>query len=82
MLQSNAQINKSFPVWISVIMYISGVASSPPKRLLCPAIEIENDCDTLIEQSNILIKQSVDQVMHYQCTESSFFTANCYIGTY
>ena len=45
---------------------ISGVAKvgpGPPKCCLCPATKIEKDQDTLIEQSNILIKQSVGQVV-------------------
>ena len=31
----------------------------PPKCLLCPATYFAEDRDTLIEQSNILLKQSV-----------------------
>ena len=37
--------------------------------------EVEKDRDTLIEQSNILIKQSVGQVVPCQLTESGYATA-------
>ena len=49
----------------------------PPKYLLCPD-EIENILNTLIEQSNILIKQSVGQVVYCQLIESSYTTVKCY----
>ena len=46
----------------------------PPKCLLCHVPEIEKDRDTLIEQSNILIKQSAGQVVPCQLTESGYAT--------
>ena len=42
---------------------------------LCPASEIEKDRDTLIEQSNNVIKQPVGQVVPCQLTESGYVTA-------
>ena len=46
----------------------------PPKYLQCHATNIEKDRDTLIEQSNILIKQSAGQIMPCQLTESGYAT--------
>ena len=56
----------------------SGVAKAEPARAkpsLCPAAEIKKDSDALIEQSNILIKQSVGQVVPCQLNESGYTTA-------
>lgn len=43
--------------------------------LRSPATEIEEDWDTLVEKSNIPIKQSTAQVMPCQPTESGYATA-------
>ena len=51
------------------------MGSCPPKCLLCHTTEIKKDRDTLIEQSNILIKQSVGKVVSCQLTESDYATA-------
>ena len=54
----------------------NGMAKGEPgpfKSLLCSAIQNENR-GTLIEQSYILIKQSVDQVLPYQRTKFGYAT--------
>ena len=63
----------------------SGVAKGGPgwahahPNVCC---EIEKDQDTLIEQSNILIKQSIRQVVPCQLTESGYATGDVIVSWY
>ena len=62
-------------------MVHSGVAKGRPGQARAhPNVccEVEKYRDTLIEQSNILIKQSVGQVVHCQLTESGYATDGTY----
>ena len=61
------------------MMFTSDIAKGG-QTLLCPATEIEKDQDTVIEQSNILIQQSVGQVVPCQLTESGYTPVNCLHG--
>ena len=64
--------NNNYNQWCSQEWAWQGL--SPPKCLLSLATEIEKYRDYVFEQSNILIKQSVGQVVLYQLTESGYTT--------
>ena len=51
----------------------------PLNCLLCPTTKIENDRDALIEQSNILVNQSLGQVVPHQLTDSGHASADLYL---
>ena len=57
--------------------FFSGIAKGGPgpPNLCCALPLILKDRDTLIDQSYVLIKQSVDQVLLCQCTDSGYATA-------
>ena len=47
----------------------------PPKCLLCPTTQFAKDQDTLIEQSNILLKQSVNII----CYVNNIYSHSCIV---